>query len=313
DVGDVDGRSYFTMKQVEGGTLADVLKQSPRTNVRGLVALLEQVARGVHYAHQRGVLHRDLKPSNLLLVDPATPVIADFGLAKKVEGDSSLTQSGSILGTPSYMAPEQARGSKAISTAADTYSVGAILYEMLTGRPPFKGESVAQTLRMVEEQDPARPRWLNPACDADLEAVALKCLEKDPGRRYGSAGARGDEPAAGGAGGLAGWGGGEPVAARRAGWGRRAWKWVRRNPAVAGLSAAVLLALVAGSITSAVYATRAHHRAKEAAENEQAARRQEQVVQNREEALKDILCQTNYQQARAVRLAARPGWRSSAL
>ncbi|MBO0697956.1 MAG: serine/threonine protein kinase, partial [Zavarzinella sp.] len=186
DVGEVEGRAYFTMKLVEGGSLADVLKQaeSPRTTVHGLVDLLTKVARGVHYAHQRGVLHRDLKPSNILLADPATPLIADFGLAKRVEGDSSLTQPGAVLGTPSYMAPEQARGSKAITTAADTYSLGAILYEMLTGQPPFKGESVAQTLRMVEEHEPARPRSLNPACDPDLEAVALKCLEKDPVRRY---------------------------------------------------------------------------------------------------------------------------------
>src|SRR5262249_51104910 len=142
DVSAAEGQSYFTMKLVEGGSLADHLKQSPRTNVRGLVALLEQVARGVHYAHQRGILHRDLKPSNILLVDPDTPLIADFGLAKKVEADSSLTQSGAIVGTPSYMAPEQARGDKPITTAADTYSLGAILYEMLTGQPPFKGESV---------------------------------------------------------------------------------------------------------------------------------------------------------------------------
>ncbi|HJZ92393.1 MAG TPA: WD40 repeat domain-containing serine/threonine-protein kinase, partial [Gemmataceae bacterium] len=305
DVSAAEGQSYFTMKLVEGGSLADHLKQSPRTNVRGLVALLEQVARGVHYAHQRGILHRDLKPSNILLVDPDTPLIADFGLAKKVEADSSLTQSGAIVGTPSYMAPEQARGDKPITTAADTYSLGAILYEMLTGQPPFKGESVAQTLRMVEEHEPLPPRRLNPACDADLEAVALKCLEKDPARRYESASALAND--------LAAWGRGEPVSARRAGAGRRAWKWVKRNPAVAGLSAAVILVLAAGSIISAVYAARAGRRAKEAAENEQAARQQEQIVRNREEVLKDVLCLRNYQQARAVRLAGRPGWRMSAL
>ncbi|HKB02789.1 MAG TPA: serine/threonine-protein kinase, partial [Gemmataceae bacterium] len=305
DVGEVEGRSYFTMKLVEGGSLAELLKSSPRTSVRGLVDLLIKVARGVHYAHQRGVLHRDLKPSNILLVEAGTPVIADFGLAKKVEGDSSLTQSGSVLGTPSYMAPEQARGSKAITTAADTYSLGAILCEVLTGRPPFRGESVAQTLRMVEEQEPARPRWLNPQCDPDLEAVALKCLEKDPASRYETAGALADD--------LARWLRNEPVTARRAGPGRRAWKWMRRNPAVTVLALNIVLALLAGASISAVYAVKADKRAKEAATNEQAARRQEQIVRYREEALKDVLCRTHYQQARAVRLAAQPGWRGQAL
>jgi WD40 repeat protein/tRNA A-37 threonylcarbamoyl transferase component Bud32 len=304
DVGEVEGQSYFTMKLVEGGSLADHVRRLA-ADPGAAAAVMEQVARGVHYAHQRGVLHRDLKPSNILLADPATPVIADFGLAKKVEADSSLTQSGAILGTPSYMAPEQACGSKEITTVADTYSLGAILYELLTGQPPFKGASVAQTLRMVEEQDPIPPRKLNPKCDPDLESIVLRCLEKDPGRRYGTAGALADD--------LAAWRRGEAVTARRAGPGRRAWKWVRRNPTVAGLSAAVALALLAGSITSAVYAARADRRAKEAAANEQAAREQEQTVRNREEVLKDVLCLTNYQQARAVRLAGQPGWRSWAL
>ena len=305
EVGEHDGHQYFSMKLVEGGSLTDLLKQSPPPNVGMLVGLLEQVARGVHYAHQRGVLHRDLKPSNVLLDGRETPVITDFGLAKRTEGDSSLTLSGAIVGTPSYMAPEQARGEKGITTAADIYSLGAVLYELLTGQPPFRSESIAQTLRMVEEREPTPPTRINPAADRDLEAVALKCLEKEPARRYETAGALADD--------LTRWLRGEPVTARRAGAARRAWKWVKRNPAVAGLSAAMILALVAGSITSVAYATRAGRRAKEAAENEQTARQQEQIVRNREEALKDVVCASNYQQARAVRLAARPGWRTSAL
>jgi WD40 repeat protein/predicted Ser/Thr protein kinase len=305
EVGQVEGRSYFTMKLVEGGSLSELLSQGTRTNVRGLISLLEQVVRGVHYAHQRGVLHRDLKPSNILLVDAATPVIADFGLAKKVEGDSSLTQSGAILGTPSYMAPEQARGSKAITTAADIYSLGAILYELLAGQPPFKGESIAQTLRMVEEQEPVAPRHLNPTADADLEAVALKCLEKDPAGRYETAGALADD--------LTAWLGGKSVTARRASPTRRAWKWVKRNPAVSLLALSIVTTLVAGASISAVYAVKADKRAKEAAANEQEARKQEAAVKEREEDLREVLDAMQFQQARALRLAGRPGWRGRSL
>ncbi|HJZ92392.1 MAG TPA: hypothetical protein VKE40_16060, partial [Gemmataceae bacterium] len=191
------------------------------------------------------------------------------------------------------------------TTAADIYSLGAILYELLTGQPPFRCESVAQTLRMVEEREPTPPTRINPTADRDLEAVALKCLEKDPARRYETAGGLADD--------LAHWLRGEPVIARRAGTARRMWKWVKRNPVVTALGTAVVLALVAGSVTSAVYATRANRRAKEAAENELAARHQERIVRNREEVLMDVLCLTKYQQASAVRLAGRPGWRGQAL
>jgi eukaryotic-like serine/threonine-protein kinase len=305
EVGEHDGQRFFSMKLVTGGSLSDLLAQSPRTAVRGLVELLAQVARGVHYAHQRGVLHRDLKPANILLDADGTPYVTDFGLAKRVEADSSLTQSGAILGTPAYMAPEQARGEKQITTATDVYALGALLYECLTGRPPFKADNVAQTLRQVEEQEPTPPTRLNPAGGPDLEAVALKCLEKDHARRYASAGDLADD--------LDRWLRGEPVTARRAGPGRRAWKWVRRNPAVAGLAASIILALVAGTTVSAVYAVKADRRAREAADNEREAQRQAKIVEYREEVLRDVLCVTNYQQGRALRLAGRPGWRSWAL
>jgi Protein kinase domain len=225
EVGEHDGRPFFSMKLAPGGTLGTLLNESPRTEVRGLVALLAQVARAVHHAHQRGILHRDLKPANVLLDADGSPLITDFGLAKRTGADSGATHSGAVVGTPSYMAPEQARGSKAITTAVDVYALGAILYEMLTGRPPFRGESVAQTLRMVEEEEPAPPRRLNPECDRDLEAVALKCLEKDPQKRYESAAALADD--------LDRWRAGEPTRARSLSPPAQAWRWLKRHTTAA--------------------------------------------------------------------------------
>jgi WD40 repeat protein len=336
DVDEYEGHQYFSMKLAEGGSLAERIAElvaDPKTAVR----ILEQVARGVHHAHQRGILHRDLKPANILLSgdrkqgsgvrgqesgdrgqeailsndpwllspDALVPLVTDFGLAKRAESNSTLTQSGAVVGTPSYMAPEQARGSKLITTAADIYSLGAILYEMLTGKPPFRGDTVGQTLRMVEEQEPVAPRNVNALADPDLEAVALKCLEKDPARRYETAGAFAND--------LAAWLRGEPVTARRAGWVRRGKKWVRRNPAVAALSALAVLLLVAGSTVSAVYAVRAEQRANESAHNAQRALTEEANTKDREEILQDTLCVATFERGRAERLAGRPGWRGRAI
>ena len=242
EVGEHDGHPYFSMKLVEGGSLAQRLPQSPRTNVRGLASIVTQVARAVHYAHERGVLHRDLKPANVLIDRDDTPYVTDFGLAKRAGGDSGLTQSGTVLGTPSYMAPEQARGDRHLTTAADTYALGAVLYECLTGRPPFRGETVYETVRQVIERDPPAPRSVNPQADRDLSVIALKCLEKDPARRYPSSAALADD--------LDRWLRGEAVTARPVGRLERARKWTRRNPAVAGLLA--LLALAAGVAIGAV-------------------------------------------------------------
>ena len=161
---------YFSMKLVEGGSVADRLDRfgnDPRAAAR----LVATAARAVHYAHQRGILHRDLKPANILLDADGQPHITDFGLAKRVEGDSALTQSGAAVGTPSYMAPEQAAGARGLSTAADVYALGAILYELLTGEPPFRGETPLDTILQVLDREPESPRSLNPRLDADLAAV----------------------------------------------------------------------------------------------------------------------------------------------
>jgi len=294
EVGEHDGHQYFSMKLAEGGSLAEKMAEL-RNDPKQAIRVLEQIARGVHHAHQRGILHRDLKPANILLQNDGlammneesksshsslltphsslVPMVTDFGLAKRTEGDSGITQSGAIVGTPSYMSPEQARGSKIITTSADVYSLGAMLYEMLTGVPPFRGDSVTQTLRMVEEQEPIAPRNVNVNADADLEAVALKCLEKDPARRYETAGAFADD--------LSAWLRGEPVTARRAGWTRRARKWVRRNPAVAALTAIIVLVLIVGSTLSAILAVRAEKRAKEAAQSEREALAHEAIAHPR--------------------------------
>jgi WD40 repeat protein len=243
EVGEHEGQQYFAMKLVEGGSLTakvPVLVGRPRE----AATLLAKVCRAVHYAHQRGILHRDLKPSNVLLDPDGAPYVSDFGLAKRVGGDSGLTQSGAIVGTPSYMAPEQAAGKKDVSTAADVWSLGAILYELLTGRPPFRADTPLDTLVQVLDREPEPPRKVNPRADRDLETVALKCLQKEPAKRYGSAEALADD--------LERWTRGEPVRARPVGRLERGWRWGRRNPALAVACAATAALLVAVAVVSSV-------------------------------------------------------------
>jgi serine/threonine-protein kinase len=191
EVGELDGHPYLALEFVEGGSLAQQLEGGPLPP-HDAAALVETLARAIHAAHERGIVHRDLKPANILLTADGTPKISDFGLAKLLEGDGLIpttyqTQSGAILGTPNYMAPEQAQGLiRAIGPATDVYALGALLYETLTGRPPFQGATVLETLEQVRVQDPMLPRSVRGAIPRDLEAICLKCLEKEPRKRYAS-------------------------------------------------------------------------------------------------------------------------------
>jgi WD40 repeat protein len=249
EVGEHEGHHYFSMKLVDGGSLAAHAGQFAG-HPRAAAAMVATVARAVHYAHQRGILHRDLKPANILLSaragDPLeswTPLVADFGLAKRVEGTQSagLTRAGSIVGSPGYMAPEQADGGReAITTAVDVHALGAILYELLTGRPPFRAGTVLETLRVVREEEPARLRPLNSRVDRDLETIVLKCLEKAPSRRYGSAAALAGE--------LDRWLAGRPIQARPVGAVERLVKWARRRRTVAALLLVGILAVSASAL-----------------------------------------------------------------
>jgi hypothetical protein len=302
EVGERDGQPFFSMKLIEGGNLAqhaqDFLAR-PREAARFLVP----VARAVHYAHQRGILHRDLKPANILLQmgneekgvgesesarpsasspipNPQSPIpiplVTDFGLAKRFHDEADLTQSSAILGTPCYMAPEQAQGKGGgLTTASDVYSLGAILYELLTGRPPFKAENPLETLLQVRQKPPVPPRALNPRVDRDLETICLKCLEKQPGRRYSSAEALADD--------LERYLGHDLIAARRAGAWERAWKWARRQPARAVVSVlvgviAVLCLVGAGMLVSLNETQRALEMEAERASAEEAARKEAEAA-----------------------------------
>jgi serine/threonine protein kinase len=258
EVGEHDGLPFFSLEFVSGGSLAQKLGGTPLPPEQ-TAPLAEAVARAVHAAHRAGIVHRDLKPGNVLLApsllpsavalgtgpgatERFEPKVTDFGLAKRLDVEGAgRTQTGAILGTPSYMASEQARGTKeSVGPAADVYALGAILYECLTGRPPFRAATLLETLQQVVCDEPVPPRQLNAGVPRDLEIVCLRCLQKDPGRRYGSAADLADD--------LQRWRAGEPVQARPARAWERALAWVRRRPALAALllvSGVAALALVA--------------------------------------------------------------------
>src|SRR5207244_10734055 len=199
-------------------------------------------ARTVHYAHEHGILHRDIKPGNILLDQKGEPHLTDFGLARLVETESTVTRTLEVLGTPSYMAPEQAVGNnEAVTSAADGYGLGAVFYQLLTGQPPFAGGTTYETIRLLLNTEPRQPRQLNPKVDRDVSTICLKCLEKDPQRRYSSALALAED--------LEHWLKHEPIQAHRTGIFTRGRKWVRRNPTSAVLAASLIaLAAAAGWI-----------------------------------------------------------------
>jgi Protein kinase domain len=237
EVGQYEDQHYFSMKLIAGESL-EKRSSDYLSDPRRVAVLMATIAGAIHHAHQRGILHRDLKPANILIDSDGQPHVTDFGLAKRVEEDSELTRSGAILGTPAYMAPEQASGRRgAVTTATDVYGLGAILYVLLTGKAPFGGDSVIDTLEQVREQAPEPPRRRNLRVPRDLEVICLKCLEKDPRRRYASADALAED--------LHRFLSGEPITARAVGYFERARLWVRRHPTAAALTVTSLVALIA--------------------------------------------------------------------
>jgi WD40 repeat protein len=237
EVGRHDGQHYFSMKLVPGGSLVPLIGRYTH-DPRAAARLVVEAAEAVAHAHARGILHRDLKPANILVDDQGHPHITDFGLAKKIEADVDLTQSGAILGTPAYMSPEQATGHRgAVTTASDVYGLGAVLYTLLTGRAPFGGDSVVEILDAVRNTPPEPPTRLNAAVPRDLETICLKAMAKEPPRRFASAADLAAD--------LRRWLAGEPITARPVGPVERAWRWARRRPAAAGLIAAAAIASLA--------------------------------------------------------------------
>jgi serine/threonine protein kinase/tetratricopeptide (TPR) repeat protein len=238
EVGERDGSCYFSMGLVEGGQLDAIARQQPMP-LRQAAELIAKVARTVHYAHEHGILHRDIKPGNILLDRKGEPHLTDFGLARLVESESTVTRTMEVLGTPSYMAPEQAVGNNAaVSSVTDVYGLGAVLYQLLTGQPPFAGGTTYETIKLLLDTEPRQPRLLNPKIDRDLSTICLKCLEKDPKRRFPSALALAED--------LERWLKHEPIQARRTGIFTRGQKWMQRNPTSA-LLAGSLVALAAAS------------------------------------------------------------------
>jgi WD40 repeat protein len=275
EIGEHNGLPYLSLEFVDGGSLAEQLDGTPQPAPQA-AALVATLARAMHAAHQRSIVHRDLKPANVLLqVEGAetlgwgTPKITDFGLAKKLEDSSGLTATGAVLGTPSYMAPEQAGGqNEAIGPAADIYALGAILYELLTGRPPFKATTPLDTLMQVVSKEPVPPSRLNSGVPRDLETVCLKCLEKDPRKRYGSALALAHD--------LQLYLDDKPILARPVSKGERLWRWCRRNPKFAGtaaLASLLLLVVLIGSPLTALRLRQERDAAEEARRDSEAARR----------------------------------------
>lgn len=240
EVGEHEGLPYFSMELVQGQTLLTLIREGALT-IRDAVRLLRTVAQAIHYAHEQGVLHRDLKPSNILLDAFGEPCVTDFGLAKRLNTPGELTRSGQTLGSPGYIPPEQISARRGvIGPPSDVYALGAILYHALTGRPPFVADTAHDALQTVLEIEPASPRQLNPALPRDLETICLKCLAKEPSRRYATAAELAEE--------LQRWLAGEPIHARPTGWAERAWRWCRRHPAQATLLGVTVLSGVAAAL-----------------------------------------------------------------
>ena len=244
EVGAQEEWNYLSMRLVDGRTLGQELRDKPLSSERA-ARLLAKVARAIQHAHERGVLHRDIKPGNILIDSGGEPHVTDFGLAKFTERQSDLTLTSTVLGTPAYMSPEQAAGRiKEITTAADVYGLGAVLFEMLTGRAPFAGETPMAIARQVIDKDPPAPDAINPEAPADLGVICLKCLEKNPARRYGSAASVADE--------LERWLRHEPIRARPSTAAERLGKLIRRYPAPTLAVLTVLVALIVVSVVSSV-------------------------------------------------------------
>jgi len=240
EFGELEGFQFLSMRFIEGSSLTKELHGRPM-DARPAAELIAKIARAIHYAHQRGILHRDLKPANILLDAQGQPHVTDFGLAKFTEQESGLTLSSDVLGSPNYMAPEQAAGNgQQLTTAADVYSLGAILYEMLTGRAPFLAAAPLETMRKVVEEEPIPPHALYSFVDEDLETICLKCMEKEPARRYGAALELAQD--------LERWVAGEPIHARPVGIFERVGKWMRRNPKITALLVLLHLVFVAGLV-----------------------------------------------------------------
>jgi hypothetical protein len=238
NVGQADGLPFFELEYVEGGSLDRRLDGTPRPAQRA-AELVEALARGVAEAHRQGIIHRDLKPGNVLLMADGTPKITDFGLAKALDKDSGLTRTDSIMGSPGYMAPEQAAGqAKLVGPLADIYSLGAILYELLTGGAPFRGTTALEIIEQVKHTEPMPPSRLVPGLPRDIETIALKCLQKEPGKRYDSAAALAED--------LRRFRGGESIVARPVPFWEWGWRWCRRHPAPAGLTASIMLVATLG-------------------------------------------------------------------
>ncbi|MGC3971083.1 MAG: serine/threonine-protein kinase [Pirellulales bacterium] len=240
EIGSHDGRQYLAMKFIDGQSLASV----PRSNAHTEAARVLIISKAVHFAHQRGVLHRDLKPGNILVDDTGTHYVADFGLAKRIDAQVSLSETGDIVGTPRYMAPEQANGKRDLTTAVDTYALGVILYERLTGRTPYNGLTMLEIIRQLRDEEPVKPSSIVPTLDRDLETICLKCLDREPGQRFASTGDLADE--------LERWIRGEPIQARPVGRVERTWRWCKRNRTFAGLTAGIAFVLIAATVISTI-------------------------------------------------------------
>lgn len=242
EVGEHEGLPFFSMEYVDGVNLADRTREQPLPPTEA-AKVVRTIAEAIQYAHDHGVLHRDLKPSNILLGADGRPRVTDFGLARQLRADARLSLSHQVLGTPAYMSPEQAAGRRdGVGQASDVYGLGAVLYHLVTARPPFLADSMTETLRQVAEAEPASPRLLNPDVPRDLDTIILKCLAKEPARRYASAQALADD--------LGRWLEGRPILARPASVPERVAKWYRRQPLAAWLATTVVVTIITGALVS---------------------------------------------------------------